>query len=40
MKKEERVIISITIDDRKEKPNRIEEKVSSIEKRLGKILKK
>lgn len=40
MKKEERVLISITIDDRKGKPNRIEEKVSSIEKRIGKTLKK
>jgi uncharacterized protein (TIGR00106 family) len=40
MKKEERVLISITIDDRKGKPNRIEEKVISVEKRLGKALKK
>ncbi len=40
MKNEERVLISITIDDRKGKPNRIEEKVSSVEKRLGKTLKK
>lgn len=40
MKKEERVLISISIDDRKGKPNRIEEKVASVEKRLGKTLKK
>jgi uncharacterized protein (TIGR00106 family) len=40
MKKEERVLISITIDDRKDKPNRIEEKVASIERRLGRALKK
>lgn len=36
----ERAITTITIDDRKGKPNRIEEKVKSIEKRLGKTLKK
>jgi len=40
MKNEERVLISITIDDRKGKPNRIKEKVASIEKRLGKTLNK
>ncbi|WP_333656523.1 MTH1187 family thiamine-binding protein [Dissulfurispira sp.] len=40
MKKEDRVLISITVDDRKGKPNRIEEKVASVEKRLGKALKK
>ncbi|BCB96992.1 hypothetical protein JZK55_19140 [Dissulfurispira thermophila] len=40
MKKGDRVIISITIDDRKGKQNRIEEKVASVEKRIGKILKK
>lgn len=40
MEREERVIISITIDDRKDKPNRIEGKVASIESRLGKSLKK
>ncbi len=40
MKNGERVVISITIDDRKDKPNRIEEKVASIERRLGKTLKK
>lgn len=40
MKKEERVLISISIDDRKGKPNRIEEKVASVEKRIGKALNK
>jgi uncharacterized protein (TIGR00106 family) len=40
MKNEERVITTISVDDRKGKPNRIEEKVKSIEKRLGKSLKK
>ncbi len=40
MKSEERALVTITIDDRKGKPNRIEEKVKSIEKRLGKSLKK
>ncbi len=40
MKKEERVVISIKIDDRKDKPTRIEEKVASVERRLGKSLKK
>lgn len=40
LKKEERVLISITIDDRKGKPNRIVEKVASIEMRLGRALKK
>ncbi len=40
MKTEERVLISITIDDRKGKPNRIEEKVASIERRIGKTLNK
>lgn len=40
MKKGERVVTSISIDDRKGKPNRIEQKVKSIEKRLGKTLKK
>ena len=37
---EERVVTSITIDDRPGKPNRINEKVYSIERRLGKSLKK
>ncbi len=40
MKKEERVITTISVDDRKGKRNRIEEKVKSVEKRLGKSLKK
>ncbi len=40
MKKEERAITTISVDDRKGKPNRIEEKVKSVEKRLGKSLKK
>jgi uncharacterized protein (TIGR00106 family) len=40
MKTEERVVTSITIDDRPGKPNRIDEKVKSIERRLGKSLKK
>jgi len=40
MENEERVITTISVDDRKGKPNRIEEKVKSIEKRLGRSLKK
>ena len=40
MHAEERVVTSITIDDRPGKPNRIDEKVYSIERRLGKSLKK
>lgn len=40
MKTGERTLTTITIDDRKGKPNRIEEKVKSIEKRLGRTLKK
>jgi uncharacterized protein (TIGR00106 family) len=40
MKKAERAITTVSIDDRKNKPNRIEEKVKSVEKRLGKSLKK
>ncbi len=40
MKKGQRAITTITIDDRKGKPNRIDEKVKSIEKRIGKTLKK
>jgi len=40
MKKADRAIVTITIDDRKGKPNRLELKVKSIEKRLGKKLKK
>ena len=40
MKNGERTITTIAIDDRKGKPNRIEEKVKSVERRLGKTLKK
>lgn len=40
MKTSERALTTISIDDRKGKPNRIEEKVKSIEKRIGKALKK
>jgi len=40
MKREERVITTISVDDRKGKPNRLDEKVKSIEKRIGKSLKK
>jgi uncharacterized protein (TIGR00106 family) len=40
MKTGERAVTTISIDDRKGKPNRIEEKVKSIEKRIGKSLKK
>ncbi len=36
----ERVVTSISVDDRKGKSNRIEEKVKSIEKRLRKSLRK
>jgi len=34
------VLTTIAIDDRKEKPDRIEEKVKSIERRLGTSLRK
>lgn len=40
MKDSERALTAISIDDRKGKPNRIEEKVKSIEKRLAKRLRK
>ncbi len=40
MKTGERALTTIAIDDRKGKPNRIDEKVKSIEKRIGKALKK
>jgi uncharacterized protein YqgV (UPF0045/DUF77 family) len=40
MTSEDRVFTTISIDDRKGKPNRIEEKVKSIEKRIGKSLTK
>ena len=37
MKTGERALTTISIDDRTGKPNRIDEKVKSIEKRLGKL---
>ena len=40
MKKEERVLTTITIDDRRGKSSMIEEKVKSLEKRLQRPLKK
>jgi uncharacterized protein (TIGR00106 family) len=40
MKTGERAVTKITIDDRKGKSGRIEEKVRSIERRIGKPLKK
>jgi len=40
MKTGERAVTTISIDDRKGKPDRIDEKVKSIEKRIGKQLKK
>ncbi len=40
MKREERVLTTVTVDDRKGKVNRLEEKVKSVEKRLGKQLNK
>jgi len=40
MKTGERTVTTISIDDRKGKPNRIEEKVKSIERRIGKSLRK
>lgn len=40
MKTGERTVTTISIDDRKGKPNRIEQKVKSIERRIGKSLKK
>ena len=40
MKQSDRAITTISIDDRPGKPNRIEEKVKSIEKRIGKEMKK
>ena len=40
LKDEERVLTTISIDDRKGRPNRLEGKVKSIEKRLGKSLRK
>jgi len=40
MAKQERAFIRIEVDDRKDKPMRIEEKIRSVEKRLGRELKK
>jgi uncharacterized protein (TIGR00106 family) len=40
MKTSERALTTIIIDDRKGKPNRIEEKVKSIERRIGRSLNK
>ncbi len=40
MKTGERALTTISVDDRKGKPNRLEEKVKSVEKRIGKALKK
>lgn len=40
LKNEERVLTTITIDDRKGKTDRIEYKISSVERKLGKRLKK
>ena len=40
MRAGERAVTTISIDDRKGKPNRIDRKVRSIEKRIGKALKK
>lgn len=40
MKKGERVVTTISIDDRKGRMNRIDSKVKSIEKRIGKTLNK
>ena len=40
MKSGERALTTISIDDRKGKPNRIDAKVKSVEKRIGKTLKK
>jgi len=40
MSSEDRVVTTISIDDRKGKPSRIDAKVKSIERRIGKSLKK
>jgi uncharacterized protein (TIGR00106 family) len=40
MKTEERALTTISIDDRKGRPDRIEEKVKSVERRIGRPLKK
>jgi len=39
MKSAERVVTTISIDDRKGRPGRIEGKVKSVERRIGKSLK-
>lgn len=40
MENGERVVTTISIDDRKGRPGRIDQKVRSVEKRLGKSLRK
>jgi uncharacterized protein (TIGR00106 family) len=40
MKSGERVLTSISIDDRKGRPKRINQKVRSVERRIGKALRK
>ncbi|MBI3399252.1 MAG: MTH1187 family thiamine-binding protein [Deltaproteobacteria bacterium] len=40
MRNSPRIVTSISIDDRPGKPNRITEKLKSVEKRLGKKVKK
>lgn len=40
LKNEERVLTTISVDDRKGKGSRLEAKVKSVEKKLGKSLKK
>ncbi len=40
MQHEERAVTTVSLDDRKGKPNRIDQKVESVEKRLGWKLKK
>ena len=40
LKNSERLVTNITIDDRKGRPKRIDEKVKSLEIRLGRTLKK
>jgi uncharacterized protein (TIGR00106 family) len=40
MKSEERAVTTVSIDDRKGRPGRIDQKVKSVEKRIGKSLKK
>jgi len=40
MKSEERVVTTISIDDRRGRAGRLDEKVKSVERRIGKSLKK